>query len=111
MKYVIIGAGPAGINAAMMIRQADPGGEVTLFSGEQALPYAKMVLPYLLAGVVEEKTLYLSIPAGVMLQTGRKIVRIDTKKQVVETGDGENVAYDRLLIATGGVPEVDFRTL
>jgi nitrite reductase (NADH) large subunit len=105
MKYVIIGAGPAGVHAAATIRQADPGGEVTLFSGEQAPPYAKMVLPYLLAGVVEENNLYLAIPEGVMLQTGRRIVRIDTKRQSVETNDGENVAYERLLIATGGIPE------
>ena len=64
MKYVIIGAGPAGLNAAATLRQVDPGGVVTLLSGEGTPPYAKMVLPYLLAGLTEEKNLYLPVPEG-----------------------------------------------
>ena len=65
MKHVIIGAGPAGLNAAATLRQVDSGGVVTLFSGEATPPYAKMVLPYLLSGVMEEKNLYLPVPEGV----------------------------------------------
>jgi hypothetical protein len=59
MKYVIIGAGPAGLNAAATLRRVDSGGDVTLLSGEATPPYAKMVLPYLLAGLMEEKNLRL----------------------------------------------------
>lgn len=58
MKYVIIGAGPAGLNAAATLRRVDSGGDVTLLSGEATPPYAKMVLPYLLAGLMEEKTYF-----------------------------------------------------
>jgi len=29
MKYVLIGAGPAGVQAAEAIRQEDPAGEIT----------------------------------------------------------------------------------
>jgi len=105
MKYVIIGAGPAGLNAAATLRQVDSGGVVTLFSGEATPPYAKMVLPYLLAGLMEEKNLYLPVPEGVNFRTGRKIVRINTQRKTIETDDGETVGYDKLLIATGGVPE------
>jgi len=105
MKYVIIGAGPAGINAAAVLRNADPRGSVTVLSGEDAPPYAKMVLPYLLAGAAEEKNLYLQVPEGVTLRKGRRAVRIDPKKRLVETDDGKTVPYGRLLIATGGVPE------
>lgn len=105
MKYVIIGAGPAGLNAAATLRQVDPGGVVTLLSGEGTPPYAKMVLPYLLAGVMEEKNLYLPVPEGVNFRMDRKVIQINTKRQTIETDNGETVEYDKLLVATGGVPE------
>jgi nitrite reductase (NADH) large subunit len=105
MKYVIVGAGPAGLNAAATLRQVDPEGVVTLLSGEGTPPYAKMVLPYLLAGTLEEKNLYLPVPNGVIFRTGCKVTSIDAERRGVKTGKGETVEYDRLLIATGGVPE------
>ena len=105
MKYVIIGAGPAGLNAAATLRRVDSAGNVTLLSGEATLPYAKMVLPYLLAGFTEEKNLYLPVPDGVNFHTGCKVTRINTAQRTLETDNGETVEYDRLLIATGGVPE------
>lgn len=105
MKYVIIGAGPAGLNAAATLRHVDPRGVVTILSGEGTPPYAKMVLPYLLAGVMEEKNLYLPVAEGVNFRTGCRVTAIDTQRRTIETGNGETVDYDRLLIATGGVPE------
>jgi len=105
MKYVIIGAGPAGLNAAATLRQTDSKGVVTIFSGEETPPYAKMVLPYLLAGVMEEKSLYLPVPEGVNFRMGRRVTRINTERQTIETDNGETVEYDKLLVATGGVPE------
>ena len=64
-----------------------------------------MVLPYLLAGFTEEKNLYLPVPDGVNFHTGCKVTRINTAQRTLETDNGETVEYDRLLIATGGVPE------
>ena len=39
MKYVLIGAGPAGVRAAETLRQQDPAGDITLISGEPGEPY------------------------------------------------------------------------
>ncbi len=105
MKYVIIGAGPAGLQAAATLRRLDSGGNVTLLSGEATPPYAKMVLPYLLSGRMEEKNLYLPVPDGVTFRTGCKVTGINTQQRTIATGNGETLEYDRLLIATGGVPE------
>jgi len=105
MNYVIIGAGPAGLNAAATLRRADPGGVVTVLSNEKTLPYAKMVLPYLISGELEEKNLFMPVPEGVTFCPGRKVTRIDVVKRTVETDEGKPVQFDRLLIAAGGVPE------
>ena len=54
MKYVIIGAGPAGVRAAETLRQEDATGDITLVSGEPGAPYARMAIPYILTGRIDE---------------------------------------------------------
>ncbi len=54
MKYVIIGAGPAGVRAAETLRQEDLTGDITLVSGEPGEPYARMAIPYILTGLIDE---------------------------------------------------------
>ncbi len=55
MKYVLIGAGPAGVQAAEVIRQEDQEGEITLVSGEPGEPYSRMAIPYILTGRIDEQ--------------------------------------------------------
>ena len=50
MHYVIIGAGPAGVNAAEHLRKFDPSGQVTLLVAEDVPPYSRRALPYYLDG-------------------------------------------------------------
>ncbi|MHB9099691.1 MAG: FAD-dependent oxidoreductase, partial [Syntrophales bacterium] len=64
MKHLIIGCGPAALSAAAMLRKVDPAGKVTILSRETVKPYARMALPYLLAGKIEEKAFSLAEPAG-----------------------------------------------
>ena len=105
MKHLIIGSGPAGLSAAATLRQADPSALVTILSKEAVNPYAKMALPYLLAGRMDEKAIFLRPPEGVELLLGEEAVRIAPARREVETGSGRVFAFDRLLIATGGTPE------
>lgn len=105
MNHLIIGGGPAALSAAATLRQADPTGRVTILSREKVNPYAKMALPYLLAGKIEEKDLFLTLPAGVDLLTGEEAVRICAERSFVETHGGKTFPYDRLLIASGASPE------
>jgi len=42
MHHVIIGAGPAGVNAAEHIRKYDPNSVVTLLAAEQDPPYSRI---------------------------------------------------------------------
>ncbi len=106
MRHVIIGGGAAAGAAAGMLRQADAGADITVLCGEKRKPYAKMGLPYLLSGDVEEKNLRLRFPPGIDLRIGCAAARIDTGRRRVILADASRVPYDRLLLATGAVPEL-----
>ena len=54
MNYVLIGAGPAGVRAAETLREEDPQASITLVSGEPGEPYARMAIPYILNGAIDE---------------------------------------------------------
>jgi NAD(P)H-nitrite reductase large subunit len=54
MKYVIVGAGPAGVVAAETLRKRDSECEITIIGGEAEPPYSRMAIPYFIAGKVDE---------------------------------------------------------
>jgi len=111
MKYVLIGAGPAGVRAAETLRQEDPAGEVTLVSGEPGEPYARMAIPYILTGSITEAGALQRKSPGHFASLGvrylnRKAVKVHAGAQggTVGLDDGTVLAYDRLLVATGSSP-------
>lgn len=109
MKYVVLGAGPAGVTAAETLREMDPAAEILMIGGEQEQPYSRMAIPYLLHGNIEEHGTFLRQTAGhyashrIGFQTG-KATSIDTKAKQLSMTDGTTIAYDKLLIATGASP-------
>lgn len=105
MNHLIIGGGPAALSAAATLRRTDPEARVTLLCREPDPPYARMALPYLMAGRIDEKDLLLTLPTGVELQLGEEVLRIDPKRREVETSGGRAYHYDRLLVASGASPE------
>jgi NADPH-dependent 2,4-dienoyl-CoA reductase/sulfur reductase-like enzyme len=106
MRYVIVGAGPAGVVAAETLRRRDPAGDVTLIGDEPGEPYARMAIPYVLTGKIGEdgarlrkaKDHYKNLGIGYRAGRAEKLDRAG--KQLV-LADGSKLAYDRLLIATG----------
>ena len=59
MKHIILGNGPAGVVAAETLRRAAPGDEILLVGNEDAPPYSRMAIPYLLEGNIDESGTYL----------------------------------------------------
>jgi NADPH-dependent 2,4-dienoyl-CoA reductase/sulfur reductase-like enzyme len=59
MKHLILGNGPAGVIAAETLRHADPRAEILLVGNEDAPPYSRMAIPYLLEGEIDEAGTYL----------------------------------------------------
>jgi nitrite reductase (NADH) large subunit len=105
MDYLIIGGGPAGISAAATLRRVDEQSSVTILSNEESKPYAKMTLPYLLAGTLPAEDLFLAQPEGVEILLGQEVTKVDPDQRQVTTAMGEVFPYDKLLIATGASPK------
>lgn len=105
---VIIGAGQAGLSAAEALRKRGYEGAVTLIGEEPAPPYQRPPLSKgYLSGELPAQRLWLKPEAyfdaaSILLRTGVRAVAIDRDAKCVITGDGEAIAYDHVIIATGG---------
>ena len=118
MHYLIIGAGPAGVNAAEHLRKYDPAGRITLLAAENVPPYSRMALPYYLVGNIDATGTYLRKAADhferlrIEVKHGRASF-VDTESRHVTLLGGETIDYDKLLVATGAtatrppIPGVD----
>jgi nitrite reductase (NADH) large subunit len=104
LHYLIIGGGPTGLNAAATLRRIDEKSRITILSKEKHPPYARIALPYLLTGAVEERLLFLPMPAGVDLVLEDGAAKVDPRKNEVRTASGKKFFFDKLLIATGASP-------
>jgi NADPH-dependent 2,4-dienoyl-CoA reductase/sulfur reductase-like enzyme len=111
-RIVIVGAGPAGVGAALGARAQDPGAEVVLLSDETCEPYEK---PPLSKAVLTGKVLPHAAPiagpkgvagAGAVLRGGARANAIERAVKAVVLAGGERVPYDRLVLATGSVNRI-----
>ncbi|MFN4219123.1 MAG: NAD(P)/FAD-dependent oxidoreductase [Candidatus Bipolaricaulia bacterium] len=106
-RYVIIGASAAGSSAAETLRRHDPKAQITVVSDEK-ITYSKPLLSYYLAGKLGEEQLFFRPPDFYERYGIEKIharaVGIRTEKSTVELSDGQKLAYDKLLLATGAAP-------
>jgi len=109
MRYLIIGAGPAGVNAAEVLRRLDPEAAVRIVGDEPEPPYSRMAIPYLLMDRVDEHGTHLRervdhfADLGIDVTQGR-VASVDPAGHRVTLETGDSLAYDRLLVATGSTP-------
>lgn len=111
MKYVIIGNAAAGIGTVEGIREYDKDGEILIISDEKYDTYSRPLISYWLKEAVTEENMryrnadfYEKNNVKTMLDT--KVIAIDPDKKEVVIEDGENVPYDKLMVATGSKPFV-----
>lgn len=106
----IIGAGQAGLQVALSLRDRGFGGDITLIGAEPHLPYHRP--PLSKKGLTEPVTaLDLAIRSetvlaqrGISVRTGSAVARIDRAEKRLRMADGETMAYDHLVLATGSIP-------
>lgn len=103
-RYLIVGGGMTGHAAAAAIREADPDGAISMMSVEADRPYARPPLSKGLWLGKPEESVWLSEVPGLVFQAGRRAVGLDLRARDVRDDRGEVHGYDKLLLATGGVP-------
>jgi 3-phenylpropionate/trans-cinnamate dioxygenase ferredoxin reductase subunit len=104
---VIIGGGKAGARAVVGLREHGWTGRIVLVSDEQLAPYDRP--PLSKASILQEEEpepVYL-LDEGMMASlkvdriAGVAATAIDRQRKLVGLADGQSIAYEKLLIATG----------
>ena len=132
--YVIIGGGTASHAACRSIRKHDPTAKILVIGEEEVLPYMRPPLSKELwfsddeeaadtlyfkqwngkrrSVFFEDDTYYVKpqvLPlqenGGVAVLTGHKVVHIDPVTHRIYLKHGQEIQYDKLLLATGGTPK------
>jgi 3-phenylpropionate/trans-cinnamate dioxygenase ferredoxin reductase subunit len=107
---LIVGAGQAGAQAALSLRQGGFSGSITLVGDELRPPYERPPLSKdYLAGEKEVERVFLHPPdfwaqRQIELVLGERVVRVAAESHGVETASGRWFGYRSLIWAAGGAP-------
>ncbi|NOY26596.1 MAG: FAD-dependent oxidoreductase [Oligoflexia bacterium] len=109
MKFVIIGNGVAGTEAAIALRHRESDAQITIISEESDHFFSRTALMYILSGQLShrdtepyERDLYARMN---FVRVRARALGVDTKGHQVRLAGGlDPVPYDRLLIACGSRP-------
>jgi NADPH-dependent 2,4-dienoyl-CoA reductase/sulfur reductase-like enzyme len=107
----VVGASLAGLRAVETLRRDGFDGRLVLVGAEAMLPYDRPPLSkQLLAGEVGPDDIALRRASyddlDLELRLGTRAVSLDLAASSVELDDGERLAYDGIVLATGSAPRV-----
>ncbi len=112
-RFIIIGGNAAGMSAASRIRRNLPQAEIIVFEQSDDVSYGACGLPYFISNDIPEAERLIAISAEDFRQKRQIDVRLryralsfDPKKRTVkvqsaDSDQSEEIAYDKLIIATG----------
>ncbi|HEU4960306.1 MAG TPA: FAD-dependent oxidoreductase [Sphingomonas sp.] len=107
---LIVGAGHAGAQAAIALRQAGYPGSIALLGDEPELPYERPPLSKDYLSGEKEFARLLIRPADfwtnrdIAMLPGRRVVEVDAGAHLVRCADGDTIGYGQLVWAAGGSP-------
>ncbi|MDX3117696.1 FAD-dependent oxidoreductase [Streptomyces scabiei] len=104
-RVVVVGAGMAGVQTAVALREQGFGGRVTLIGAEPHQPYDRPPLSKaVLLGKAEGSALDVDFDGlGIELELGREVLGLRPADHELDTERGP-VPYDVLVLATGAEP-------
>ncbi|MBE9504468.1 MAG: NAD(P)/FAD-dependent oxidoreductase [Proteobacteria bacterium] len=111
-ELVVIGNGMAGVSAVEEILRLDPHRyNITIFGKEKLPNYNRVLLGDILTEKKDLKEITLNDfdwyeKNGITLHTGNGVKEINRGKRIVVADNGEEIRYDKLLLATGSLPFV-----
>ena len=111
-RYVIVGAGVAGVTAARsLIDRASPGDEILVLSRESYPYYPRPLLWRFIEGSKSQEDLFFKPfswyeDQGITLRLDADVIHLNPNSHCITLGDGTEMDYDRLLLATGARPFV-----
>ncbi|MGH8177923.1 MAG: NAD(P)/FAD-dependent oxidoreductase [Steroidobacter sp.] len=109
-RIVIAGAGQAGLQCAVSLRQAGFEGRISLIGAESSPPYQRPPLSKdFLKGALAVERLYFRtaqfyVDQRIELATGVRVAEIERQRRTVRLSDGVCLEYDALVIAVGSRP-------
>ncbi|HUH65812.1 MAG TPA: FAD-dependent oxidoreductase [Syntrophales bacterium] len=121
-KVLVIGGVACGPKAAARLKRLRPDAEITVIEKGKMISYGACGMPYYVEGVFSDIEALIKTPVGVprtpaffdkvkgvTVLTQMEALKIDTAKKAVrvknlETGAEADMAYDKLVLATGGSP-------
>lgn len=111
MKYVIIGNSAAAIGTIQGIRQVDKTGQIVVISDEKYHTYSRPLISYWLKEQVTEENMryrdedfYEKNDVDTLFET--RVTKINADKKTVTIENGNEISYDKLMVATGSKPFV-----
>jgi len=111
VKYLLIGGGLASSSAAEAIRAIDQRGDILMIGQEINRPYHRPPLSKeYLRGQKSHEELFTQTASWfaqnhIDLRTGRRASHLDPARHTATLDDGEEISFDKALIATGAFPK------
>jgi NADPH-dependent 2,4-dienoyl-CoA reductase/sulfur reductase-like enzyme/rhodanese-related sulfurtransferase len=123
-RIIVIGGSAAGPKAAAKARRIDNDAEVVILQKDLDLSMASCGYPYYVGGYFDDRNMLLATATGVTrdpqfylnakdidARVGTEVTAIDRDTRTVfyrnmTTGDEGSLTYDKLIIATGAVPQM-----
>ncbi|MDR0344390.1 MAG: FAD-dependent oxidoreductase [Nocardiopsaceae bacterium] len=106
-RIVVIGGGAAGIGAAGAAKVTDPAADVRVYTEFEDVGYSPCGIPYVHGKEIPDfQRLFLATKEayaqqGIDIHYETQATGFDTGKKTVSVAGGDEVPYDRLIVATG----------
>jgi NADPH-dependent 2,4-dienoyl-CoA reductase/sulfur reductase-like enzyme len=103
--YLVVGGGMTGDAVCNGIRDVDPDGSLGLVGEEAFPPYKRPPLTKALWKGGDEEKIWRNVEEhGAEIVLGRRVVSLDLDVHTAVDDAGDEYAYERLVLATGGAP-------